>query len=259
MTVESRLKLRRSNILVIGTLAGLSALAWAGLAWQSTQTNAMGGFTMGMTAPLFIVTWTVMMAAMMLPSAAPMFLMFARITRKKTRPGRISAAEWIFGAAYLLIWTAFGVLGYFAAEWADSLSGSNSWLMANGARVAGGLLIVAGVYQATPLKQACLRSCRSPLAFILTSWRPGYAGALRMGVHHGLLCTGCCWLLFAILFPLGMANIGVLAAVTAFIFAEKVLRRGREIGYAGAAALICYGLVVVFDPAAFPGMTMINT
>ncbi|HZS95017.1 MAG TPA: DUF2182 domain-containing protein [Chloroflexota bacterium] len=256
MTVESRIELRRPQVLILVALAGLTVLAWAGVAWQSSQMGGMGGLTMGMTAGLFVVTWTVMMAAMMFPSSAPMILMFAQISRGRQARGESFVPTWVFVAAYLLIWVAFGVVAYGAALVVEAIGGGNSWFMANGARMAGGVLIAAGVYQLTPLKHACLAACRSPLGFILTSWRSGYAGAFRMGLEHGLLCAGCCWLLFVILFPLGMANIGILAAVTVFIFAEKVLPWGREISFAAAAVLIGYGVLVVFDPAAFPGMAM---
>jgi predicted metal-binding membrane protein len=117
------------------------------------------------------------------------------------------------------------------------------------------LLVTAGIYQVSPLKRICLAKCRSPLAFLMTSWRNGYGGAVRMGAEHGLYCVGCCWLLFAILFPLGMMNIAVLVAITSLIFAEKVLPWGDRISWGGAAILVAYGVVVVFMPGVFPSLT----
>jgi predicted metal-binding membrane protein len=114
------------------------------------------------------------------------------------------------------------------------------------------LLIAAGIYQLIPLKRACLRQCRSPIAFVLTSWRDGVAGALRMGVRHGLYCLGCCWLLFAILFPLGMTNIALLALVTFLIFAEKSLPHGYHLSWAIAAVLLIYGAAVLVSPGILP-------
>jgi predicted metal-binding membrane protein len=126
--------------------------------------------------------------------------------------------------------------------------------MENAARLGGVALILAGLYQLTPLKQICLAKCRSPLAFIMGSWRDGYAGAVRMGVEHGLYCLGCCWFLFVILFPLGMMNIAILALVTLLIFAEKSLPGGRRISQVAAIALLAYGTLILFVPRALPTM-----
>jgi predicted metal-binding membrane protein len=113
-------------------------------------------------------------------------------------------------------------------------------------------MIVAGLYQLSPLKQRCLMQCRSPLAFLLGSWRDGGWGAVRMGLEHGAYCLGCCWLLFVILFPLGVMNVAAMAVVTALIFAEKALPLGRRIGQAAAGALVAYGVMVIAVPAALP-------
>ena len=126
------------------------------------------------------------------------------------------------------------------------------WVTANAGRLGGGILIVAGVYQLSPLKHLCLAKCQSPLAFIMTSWRNGYSGAFRMGLEHGVYCLGCCWLLFVILFPLGMMNVAAMAAITLLIFAEKSLPGGRRIGQLSAVALIAYGLLAVFVPQVLP-------
>ncbi len=126
------------------------------------------------------------------------------------------------------------------------------WLMENAPRIGGAILVIAGLYQLSPLKHICLSKCRTPLQFLLTSWHDGYAGAFRMGVKHGIVCLGCCWLLFVILFPLGMMNIAVLAAVTVLIFAEKALPMGRQISQLTGIGLIIYGVVVMFFPAALP-------
>ena len=122
------------------------------------------------------------------------------------------------------------------------------WLLDNAARIGGVVLILAGLYQLSPLKRACLSKCRTPMAFILTSWRDGYGGAFRMGLEHGLYCLGCCWLLFVILFPLGMMNVAAMAVITLLIFAEKSLPRGPQIGQAAASLLIAYGALVVAMP-----------
>ena len=130
------------------------------------------------------------------------------------------------------------------------------WVMNNASRVGGILLLAAGLYQLSPLKNLCLAKCRSPLSFILTSWRDGRAGALWMGLKHGAYCFGCCWLLFSILFPLGIMDIAAMIAITLLIFAEKSLPTGTLIGRLAGTALIGYGAVVIFVPHALPGMTM---
>src|ERR671938_1047278 len=112
------------------------------------------------------------------------------------------------------------------------------WVMANAGRLGGGILTVAGLYQFSPLKHLCLAKCRSPMAFIMTSWRDGYGGAFRMGLEHGLYCLGCCWLLFVILFPLGMTNVAAMAVITLLIFAEKSLAIGPAVARAAALALV---------------------
>ncbi|MBV9281729.1 MAG: DUF2182 domain-containing protein [Chloroflexi bacterium] len=210
------------------------------------------GVTMGMDAALFVAIWVVMMAAMMFPAAAPMVLMFARVQAGKQQQGLPAVSTWLFTGAYLAIWSVVGVLAYGAAVGAQDVGHSVSWIGENGPRFGGLLLITAGIYQVTPLKRACLRRCRSPLSFILTSWRDGAVGAIRMGVSHGLYCLGCCWLLFAILFPLGMMNIALLALVTLLIFAEKSLPYGDGLSQVIALALIAYGGAVLVSPGILP-------
>ena len=124
----------------------------------------------------------------------------------------------------------------------------------NAARIGGVVLALAGLYQLSPLKRACLSKCQTPLGFILGSWRDGYAGSFRMGLEHGAYCLGCCWLLFVILFPLGVMNIGAMVAITLLIFAEKSLPRGAQIAHVAALALVAYGALVVSVPDALPTM-----
>src|SRR5204863_8805295 len=138
------------------------------------------------------------------------------------------------------------------AAGAERLAARAMWLANLAARLGGAVLVLAGLYQLSPLKHACLSKCRTPLQFIMTSWREGYGGTLRMGIEHGAYCLGCCWLLFVILFPLGLMNIAVMALVTALIFAEKALPIGRQISKLAGVALIVYGVLVMFFPAALP-------
>jgi predicted metal-binding membrane protein len=136
---------------------------------------------------------------------------------------------WVFIGAYLLIWTLFGALVYLGALFAEELAQQVPWIMMNAARIGGGIFVLAGLYQLTPLKRACLAKCCMPLDFILTSWRDGYPGAFHMGLEHGIFCLGCCWLLFVLLFPLGIMDIAAMALLTALIFAEKFFPPGRAL------------------------------
>jgi predicted metal-binding membrane protein len=250
---SASLPLRRQRNLILASLAVLSAGSWAILIWQARNMGTQGmGLTMGMDAALFIGIWIAMMVAMMFPASAPMILVFAQIQAGKRQQGRAAVPTWLFTATYLLVWSVFGGLAYAAAMGAERVGGNSSWFMSNGQRLAGVVLIAAGIYQVTPLKRACLAKCRSPLAFIMTSWRDGYAGAVRMGLSHGLYCLGCCWLLFVILFPLGMMNIAALAVITLLIFAEKSLPFGGRLSWVAGGALICYGFAVVFFPSLIP-------
>jgi predicted metal-binding membrane protein len=193
-----------------------------------------------------------MMIAMMFPTAAPMILMFTTVYADKRKQGQAFVPTWVFVGAYLLVWTLFGVLAYPLALLAENLAGQSMWLMMNAPRIGGALLVVAGLYQLSPLKHLCLAKCRTPLQFILSSWRDGYGGAFRMGFVHGAYCLGCCWFLFVLLFPLGIMNIAVMALLTALIFAEKSVPLGRQISQIAGVALIVYGVIVLFMPAALP-------
>ncbi|HEX8995242.1 MAG TPA: DUF2182 domain-containing protein [Ktedonobacterales bacterium] len=246
---------RERNAILVALL-GLSAAAWALMIWQNTtvMTSAPMGLTLGMGAALFLAIWIVMMVAMMFPSAAPMVLMFAAVSAGKRRQGQASTPTWVFVSGYLLIWVAFGGLAYLLALGGDQLAARSMWLMDNAPRIGGVALVAAGAYQLSPLKRVCLSACRTPIQFLLTSWRDGSRGALRMGVEHGLFCLGCCWWLMLILFPLGLMNVAALGSVAALIFVEKCLPIGRSASRVAAGALMLYGAVIIINPAALPTM-----
>lgn len=222
--------------------------------WQAAVMDEEMSLTMGMSAPLWIALWIAMMVAIMFPTAAPMIMMFARVHAKRKERDQTFVPTWIFASSYLLVWGMAGVMAYAIAVAGDALADESMWVMDNAPRIGGGLLIAAGVYQLSPLKYVCLNKCRSPISFILHSWRDGVAGSFRMGIEHGVYCLGCCWLLFLILFPLGMMNIAVLALITLLIFAEKSTPIGRQVALLAAVALIVYGAVVVLVPDALPMM-----
>ena len=240
---------------ILGLLLALAAGAWAVLVWQSADADmdmTMASSTMGLRAPLFLAIWVIMMVAMMFPTAAPMILTFHKVQAGKRRRGDAFVSTWVFVAAYILVWTLAGVAAYAGALAAEAIAVRAALSPATAARIGGAVVILAGIYQLTPLKDLCLSKCRTPITFIMTSWRDGTAGALRMGLLHGAYCLGCCWLLFAILFPLGIMNIGAMAGITLIIFAEKTLPWPRLAPYAAAFALILYGALVIASPQLLP-------
>jgi predicted metal-binding membrane protein len=246
----------RERTLILATLLALAAAAWVVVIAQATMAGEMamgaGSPTMGLAAPLFLAVWIAMMVAMMFPTAAPMILTFAAIAAGKRQRGQPHAPTWVFVGAYLLVWSLFGGVAYGLALALERLAMMSPWVMDHLGQIGGAVLILAGLYQLSPLKHACLAQCRTPMQFVLTSWRDGRGGAFRMGLAHGVYCLGCCWLLFLILFPLGVMNIAAMAALTALIFAEKALPAGRRVGQVAAAVLIAYGLLVLVFPAALP-------
>ncbi len=241
--------------IILGLLLALVAAAWAELVWHGTCAEmdmAMDSPTMGLRAPLFLAIWVIMMVAMMFPTAAPMIVTFHKVQAGKRQRGEAFVSTWIFVAAYILVWGLSGIAAYAGTLAAEAVAARAALSPATAARVGGMVLVAAGLYQLAPWKDLCLSKCRTPITFIMTSWRDGAAGALRMGLLHGAYCLGCCWLLFVILFPLGIMNIAAMAVITLVIFAEKTLPWGRAAARAVAVALIAYGLVVVTAPQFLP-------
>lgn len=255
MTSSYRYPMPRERNLILALLLILAAASWVILIWQSSITDQlMSGLTMGLSASVFLAIWIVMMVAMMFPTAAPMILMFRQVHAGKRGRGQSFVPTWIFVGAYLVIWGLSGILAYVFAQAVQTLAESSTWFMNNAARFGGVILVLAGLYQFSPLKTSCLSKCRTPLDFILGSWRDGYIGSFRMGLQHGAYCLGCCWLLFLILFPLGIMNVAAMAVITLLIFAEKSLSYGRRIGQIAAVVMLLYGLLVVFVPDILPIM-----
>lgn len=245
--------LSRERWFILIALLVLAAAAWLVLFGQSAMSDTpMNRPTMGLAAPLFLALWVAMMAAMMFPTAAPMVLVFAKVHENRRERGSAFVPTWVFVAAYLLVWTAFGAAMYVLALVAEGLAATSMTVAENASRAGGALLVLAGLYQLTPLKNVCLSKCRNPLDFIMQRWAEGYGGAFWMGLKHGAYCLGCCWLLFVILFPLGVMNIVAMAVITLLIFAEKSLPMGRRVGQVAAVALVGYGLLVLLQPGALP-------
>lgn len=195
------------------------------------------------------VMWLVMMVAMMLPSASPMILLYAAFARGVKAQVSALAPTFVFAGVYLLLWAAFSAVAATAqVALVEAKLISADMLKLSDMRLGGGLLALAGLYQLTPLKRACLERCRSPLSFLTRLWRPGWAGAARLGLLHGAYCLGCCWLLMALLFFGGVMNLAWVAALAGLVLVEKVL----PIGPYGAKALgigaVAGGLVMMFWP-----------
>ena len=244
---------RRDWAAVAGALLVLSALAWAAMVGQLR----MGGMAMAPAAPRplalealgFLAAWTGMMAAMMFPSVYPMVTIFAAVSRHRRGQGGPAVPTGIFVAGYLLSWIGFGALVFGADRIARGWPPAADLLAARGGLLVGIVLAAAGLYQWTPLKSVCLRHCRSPIGFVMHGWREGAGGALRMGLHHGAYCVGCCWALMAVQVALGVMNLPVMLAVAALIFLEKITWFGEFIARAAGIVFLLTGLLLILRPA----------
>ncbi len=242
---------------LVGILLGLAAIAWVATGDRMAGMDAGPGTNLG-TLGFYVTAWVVMMAAMMFPSIWPMVTMYSRIQEGKRARGRdvqlgTTAA---FVGGYLLTWTAWGLFAYAVYEigssvWPDAFAWERG-----GPYFAGAVIIAAALYQLTPLKDACLKRCRSPMMFLMNAWQPGRIGALRMGLAHGAWCVGCCWGLMAALFALGVMSVGWMVFIAALIAAEKLLPWRALASYGIAALLLAVGLLLAFTPSSVPGLTL---
>ncbi|GBC69578.1 hypothetical protein HRbin01_01279 [archaeon HR01] len=198
---------------------------------------------------LFLLTWMVMMVAMMLPSAAPMVQAYVSLTaEKQTRTRWVSMRAASFIGSYIFIWTALGLVvaaAYFVL-WDKILRLGTTG--DTGAAIAGAALVVAGFYQLTPLKQVCLKTCRSPIHFLMTRYRQGLAGALSLGLYHAGYCIGCCWLLFVVLFNVGVMSLPWMALLSVIIFFEKNVPGGKKASYLIGFMFIVFGFLLITSP-----------
>jgi predicted metal-binding membrane protein len=236
-------------------------LVLAAVGWLVTD-ERMAGMDHGPGTDLgsfsfYVSAWVVMMAAMMFPSIAPMVAIYRQVQRRRVDRGRsLPGATALFVAGYIGVWTIFGLVAYVLFALALSLDiellSWHEW----GAYVAGAVLVGAALYQLTPLKDACLSRCRSPLAFVMMSWRNGRSGAALMGIEHGAWCVGCCWALMASLFALGVMSIGWMVFVAALIAVEKLLPWKAVANRGIAGLLLGLGLAVAFAPEQIPGLTI---
>ena len=220
-------------------LAGATALAWVVLFRLPMDTGFQRWNARDFA--LMLAMWVAMMIGMMLPSAAPAVLIYAAVARQAARGGHTVAPAALFASGYALAWAGFSLLATFAQWGLERAALLSPALAASSPHLGAAILIAAGVYQLTPWKDACLRHCRSPVHFIAAHWRPGAAGALRLGFAHGLYCLGCCWLLMALLFAGGVMNLLWIVAIALFVLAEKALPFGRASGQLAGAGLLVAG------------------
>jgi predicted metal-binding membrane protein len=250
-------RLRRDRAIVGASLLAIALVAWLYLVHLSATMPGMDMADMpGTVMPrvhawdpldvgLLFIMWAVMMIAMMVPAAAPMVLTFATVQRKRQEQNRATVPTVVFLLGYALVWTAYAAVAA-VAQWrlheADLLSAT---MASTSTRLGGALLLVAGVFQWTPVKQACLAKCRSPLSFVMTEWREGRAGAFVMGVRHGAYCVACCWALMALLFVAGVMNLLWIAGLAIVVLAERVLPGGAAVSRVVGVLLLLAGVVVL--------------
>lgn len=254
--------LRRDRVIVFLALGAIASLAWAytlagvGMSMMAIDMTVMAGTGTMMTAPtywsptyaLFIfLMWWIMMIAMMIPSAAPIVLLFAAMTRKRQTRAPPYLGTGAFLATYLAMWALFSAAAALL-HWGLAASGLlTSTITVSGALPGGLLLIAVGLYQLTPLKQACLHQCRQPIEFIARHWRSGPLGALRMGARHGAYCLGCCWFLMGLLFFGGIMNVWWMVGIAAYVLVEKIVRCGHWLDYGAGIALTIAGAITLMD------------
>ena len=237
---------------VVAVLLGGTLAAWVAVIGRMRGMDAGPGTDLG-SAGWYLGIWVTMMAAMMLPSATPMVLLFSKAASMSGH--RPALATVLFLSGYLIAWTAFGLVAYGLFRLVRGVDPSFlAWDRA-GPAIAGGAIALAGAYQLTPLKRACLRNCRTPLSFVMHRWRDGLAGAVRMGIEHGAWCVGCCWALMLVLFAVGVMSITWMVVVSAIVFAEKVLPAGERVARVLAAVLVSFGLWVAVAPDSVPALT----
>jgi predicted metal-binding membrane protein len=236
-------------------MAGMEMGASTGSTMESAVSAGMSGMRMKTWSwdsfSTFLIAWAVMMAAMMFPAVAPLLLLYRSMAGGGARG---QAPAWLLASGYLLVWAAAGAITWALVQAGIEIGNR----LGAGARetvaplALGASLIVAGIYQLTPLKRTCLRQCQSPVGFLMSHWHPGMAGALRTGFEHGLYCLGCCWALFAVLVAAGVMSLAWMLLLTLIVFAEKVLRPAAWSQLLIGAAFVGLGVLVAAGSLAMP-------
>jgi predicted metal-binding membrane protein len=237
----------RAVIITYVTLLVVTAAAWIHVVWSAAHMEDMGDMVMPMSPTMsegafFVVAWTVMMAAMMLPSASPMIALYAATQRNVRRALARTMAVSAFTLVYVGLWAATGIPIYFARLALGAMApGVRGYAIA-------AVFIVAGLFQLSPLKRVCLKNCRTPIGFLLGHWRPGWRGSLTMGWAHAAYCLGCCWALMLLLVAAGAMGLYWVLLISALVAAEKLLSRGERIAWVIGVALVLLGLAVAARP-----------
>jgi predicted metal-binding membrane protein len=227
--------LRRDRWIVVASLAGVTVLAWIYLVVLAKAMASMEDpsgwrafmvlMPMGRWGPLEyalgFAMWALMMVGMMVPSAGPMIMLYARVARRAHSHSTPLTSTTAFAAGYLLTWGVFSLIAAAIQGMLVNMALVSEMMTSTSTVLAGAVFIAAGLYQWMPMKQACLAHCRSPIWFLSRHWRPGTSGAMRMGVEHGAYCVGCCWALMTVLFAVGIMNLTWVAAIAAFVLVEK--------------------------------------
>ncbi|MDA0663900.1 MAG: DUF2182 domain-containing protein [Proteobacteria bacterium] len=237
---------------VAAALAGITLVSWAYLfvlAGHMAMTMSAMGMQFTPWSPidfaLMFAMWWIMMIGMMTPGAAPLILIFDRISTGRRGRGQPFVSTAVFVAGYLAAWGLFSLLATLAQWGLESTALMLPMMHLTSPAIGGAVLVVAGLYQFTPLKHACLKHCRSPFAFVMNHWRDGSGGALRMGAGHGAYCLGCCWFLMALLFVGGVMNLLWVAIIAGWVLAEKLFPAGEWIARIGGVLMTGTGLYLM--------------
>jgi predicted metal-binding membrane protein len=248
--------LKRDRIIIISGLLLIFLLAWLYIIYLYRQMFPMNMdalfFAMPMTSAwtatdfiLLFLMWFIMMIAMMMPSVAPLILIFAMVNRKRKDQQNPFVSTGYLVAGYFFIWAAFSLLATFLQWLLQHVSLLAPEMRITSNILGGSILILAGLFQFTPLKKTCLSYCRTPVDFIHRNWKEGKAGAIRMGIENGIYCVGCCWILMALLFVSGIMNLVWVALIALFVLMERVLGQTRVVSPLAGAALIMYGMIIM--------------
>ena len=236
---------------VVAVFVGVTLAAWVLVVLRMRGMDAGPGTDLG-SVGWYLGIWVTMMAAMMLPSATPMVMLFSKVSEQSSRRPGVATALFVTG--YLIAWTAYGLAAFGLFRLVRELDPAFlAWDRA-GAEITAAAIALAGIYQLTPLKRTCLQRCRTPLSFVMHHWHGGTGGAVRMGIVHGAWCVGCCWALMVLLFAVGVMSITWMVVVAAIVFAEKVLPIGEQVAKVFAVALIVFGIWVALAPGTVPGL-----
>lgn len=245
--------LKRDRLVVLACLLVVIALAWgyilAGAGMDMSRMSATSDLMSQTWNPIYSILmffmWFIMMVAMMLPSASPMILLFSAISRKNNERGNSVVSTGVFVTGYIAAWGGFSLIATFFQWWLEEMTLLTPMMASASPLLSSALLVTAGIYQLTPLKYACLRYCRSPIDYLGHRWRNGIAGALIMGLEHGLFCLGCCWVLMVLLFYGGVMSLEWIIGLALFVLLEKVLPAGHRIGRLSGVVLIIWGITIV--------------